>query len=99
LTKTFSPVIIFIALMQVIAFGASASKHSINKIFATYTAHQFENAKIEILDLNDFALPLFTVDLETETGIPENAKQFYNKLQTADLIIISLYEISQNITT
>lgn len=78
--------------MKIIAFGASTSKHSINKQFAIYTANQFENAEIEILDLNDFPLPLFTVDLENETGIPDNAKRFYNKLQTADLILISLSE-------
>lgn len=78
--------------MKIVAFGASSSKHSINKQFAIFTANQFDNADIEVLDLNDFPLPLFSVDLESEKGVPENAKQFYFKLQTADLIIISLSE-------
>lgn len=56
------------------------------------TANQFDNTEREVLDLNDFPLPLFTVDLESEMGIPDNAKHFYNKLQTADLIIMSLSE-------
>lgn len=78
--------------MKIIAFGASASKQSINKQFAIFAANQFDNAEIEVLELNDFPLPLFTVDLEREMGIPDNAKKFHDKLQTADLIIISLSE-------
>lgn len=78
--------------MKILAFGASTSKNSINKTFASFTASQFENTDIEVLDLNDFDLPIFNVDLEKEKGIPENAILFYNKLKTADLIIISLAE-------
>jgi NAD(P)H-dependent FMN reductase len=78
--------------MKIVAFGASASKQSINKQFAIYAANQFRNTEIEILDLNNYPLPIFTVDLESEDGIPDNAKHFYDKLQTANLIIISLAE-------
>ncbi|MEO8255397.1 MAG: NAD(P)H-dependent oxidoreductase, partial [Flavobacterium sp.] len=52
--------------MKITAFGGSNSKHSINKHFATYAASLFENADVEVLDLNDFAMPLFSVDLEKE---------------------------------
>jgi len=78
--------------MKIIAFGASASKKSINKQFAIFAANLFDEAEIEVLDLNDFPLPLFTVDLEREMGIPDHAKKFHDKLQTADLIIISVAE-------
>lgn len=78
--------------MKIIAFGASTSKNSINKYFAKYAASQFENEETELLDLNDYSLPVFSVDLESENGIPDNAKHFYHQMQTADLIIISLAE-------
>lgn len=78
--------------MKIIAFGASTSKQSINKQLAIYSANQFENAEIEILDLNDFPLPVYSVDLERENGVPDTAKLFYDKLQSANLIIISLAE-------
>lgn len=78
--------------MKIVALGASSGKDSINKQFAIFTANQFDNAEIEIIDLNDYLLPLFSVDLEKEKGVPEKAKQFYSKLQTADLLIISLAE-------
>jgi NAD(P)H-dependent FMN reductase len=78
--------------MKLIAFGASYSKQSINKKFAAFAARQFQNAEIEILDLNTFSLPLFTVDVELEIGFPENVKLFLDKIEEADLLIISMAE-------
>jgi len=78
--------------MKIIAFGASYSKHSINKLFAKFAAHQFSDATIEILDLNHYQLPLFTVDIEAELGSPAPVKAFLNKIEEADLLIISMAE-------
>ncbi|MDQ1297448.1 MAG: hypothetical protein QG611_1430 [Bacteroidota bacterium] len=78
--------------MKIVAFGASYSKHSINKKFAGFAAEQFNNARIEILDLNNYKVPIFTVDAESETGFPENVKLFLDKLKEADLLIISMAE-------
>ena len=79
-------------MKKIIAFGASSSKTSINKQLATYVANQFKNNEIEILDLNDFEMPLFSVDKESATGIPKLGHDFYEKLGTADLIIVSFAE-------
>ena len=78
--------------MKIIAFGASYSKESINKCFAGFAARQFNNAEIEILDLNNYELPLFTVDAESEIGVPKNARSFLDKLESADLLVISMAE-------
>ena len=56
-------------MKKIIAFGASSSKQSINKQLATYTANQFQNASVEILDLNDYEMPVFSVDKQAENGI------------------------------
>ena len=79
-------------MKKIIAFGASSSMTSINKKLATYAAHQFENASVEVLDLNDYEMPIFSTDKEAETGIPQLAQDFFTKLGTADLIIISFAE-------
>ena len=79
-------------MKKIIAFGASSSKTSINKQLATYAAHLFINTKIEVLDLNDYEMTLFSVDKEIANGIPQLAHDFYSKLGTADLIIISFAE-------
>ncbi len=78
-------------MKKILAFGASTSKTSINKQLATYVAQQFEAADIEVLDLNEYDMPLFSVDREKE-GIPKEASLFYEKIGTADFIVISFAE-------
>ena len=82
--------------MKIVAFGGSNSKQSINKHLATYAAGLFESADVEVLDLNDYAMPLFSVDLEKEIGQAEKAKLFLEKIGTADVLVISLAENNGN---
>jgi len=49
-------------MKKIIAFGASSSIHSINKKLATYAASCVPNAQATILDLNDYEMPIFSVD-------------------------------------
>jgi len=78
--------------MKVLAFAASNSKNSINKQLATYTANLIEGAEVEVLDINDYEMPIFSEDREKELGHPEQAQAFYKKLGEADAIIISFAE-------
>jgi len=78
--------------MKIIAFAASSSKQSINKQIATYAAGLMKGADVEVLDLNDYELPLFSVDQEADIGQPDLAKAFLAKLSGADAIIISFAE-------
>lgn len=82
--------------MKIIAFGGSPSKNSINKKLATYAAGLFEKADVEVLDLNDFQMPLFSVDIEVEIGQHPLAKAFLAKISTADIIVVSLAENNGN---
>lgn len=85
--------------MKIIAFGASTSKNSINKNLATYAASLFENASIEVLDLNDYAMPLFNVDIEIAIGEHEMAHAFLTKINSADLLVVSMAEHNGNYST
>lgn len=82
--------------MKIVAFGGSNSTKSINKQLATYAAGLFENAEVEVLDLNDFAMPLFSVDLEKEVGQHDLAKAFLAKIKNADILVVSLAENNNN---
>jgi NAD(P)H-dependent FMN reductase len=84
--------------MKLIAFAASTSRNSINKTLVTYAASLVEGADVEVLDLNDYELPLFSEDKEKELGQPEAAKRFFEKLGTADAIIVSFAEHNGNYT-
>lgn len=78
--------------MKVLAFAASTSKQSINKKLARYAAEIVENASFEMLDLNDYELPLFSADREVELGQPELAQAFLTKIAECDALIISFAE-------
>lgn len=82
--------------MKIIAFGASPSEKSINKKLATYAAGLFGNIEVEVLDLNDFQMPLFSVDIEAKIGQHELAKTFLAKIGSADFLVISLAENNGN---
>ena len=78
--------------MNVVAFAASTSKTSINKQLVTYATGLLTQANVEVLDLNDFELPLFSEDKEKEIGQPQAAKDFLEKLNGADAVVISFAE-------
>jgi len=78
--------------MKVLAFAASNSKKSINKQLVTYAASLVDGAEVEVLDLNDYELPLFSEDREEELGHPELAKAFMAKVAASDAVMISFAE-------
>tara|TARA_B110000014_G_scaffold236071_1_gene201067 strand:+ start:2452 stop:2976 length:525 start_codon:yes stop_codon:yes gene_type:complete len=78
--------------MKILAFGASNSENSINQMFAGYTAKQFTNAEVEMLHIDDYEMPLFSMKREEALGNPDLSKKFFAKIGEADLIIISFAE-------
>lgn len=78
--------------MKVLAFAASSSKKSINKKLVTYASSLLDDAEVEVLDLNDYELPLFSQDKEESLGHPALAKDFLAKIEASDALIISFAE-------
>jgi chromate reductase, NAD(P)H dehydrogenase (quinone) len=79
-------------MKNIIAFAGSNSKVSINKQLAVYAASLVDDVNVTVLDLNDYSLPLYGMDLENEKGFPENAHKFLDLLKNTDGIILSLAE-------
>ncbi|TDS17382.1 NADPH-dependent FMN reductase [Sphingobacterium paludis] len=84
--------------MKILAFAGSNSSRSINKKFVSSVSKYYKEADdiVEILDLNDFEMPLFSVDYEREHGIPAQALAFAEKIDEADFILLSLAENNGN---
>lgn len=78
--------------MKIVAFAASNSSTSINKQLAAYTANLADGASVEVLDINDYEMPIFSEDREKEVGHHELAIAFFNKLSESDAIVISYAE-------
>jgi NAD(P)H-dependent FMN reductase len=78
--------------MKILAFAASSSSKSINKALANYAASLVEGANFEMLDINDYEMPIYSQDREEELGQPQLAKDFFAKIGEADAIIIAFAE-------
>ena len=86
-------------MKKILGIGASNSKKSINRQFASWAISQVEDMKREVLDLNDYEMPIYSKDRENESGIPAEAKALKSKIKAADAIIISFAEYNGSYTS
>jgi len=75
--------------MKILVFGASSSRESINRAFARHAAYRLHSEvpsglEIEELDLNDYEMPIYSIDREREMGIPRAARHFFEQVGAAD---------------
>lgn len=78
--------------MKILAIAGTNSETSINKQLVTYATTFFENAEVEIVDMNDFEMPIYKHQREVENGIPQQAADFAAKIDSADILLVSLSE-------
>jgi chromate reductase len=79
-------------MKKIITLGGSSSKKSINKQLAEYTGSLLEGVEVINLDLNDFDLPLYSIDVENEQGFSKDLLALNEIVELTDGIIISLAE-------
>lgn len=79
-------------MKKIITLGGSNSKKSINKQLAEYTGSLLEGVEVINLDLNDFDLPLYSIDVENEQGFSKDLLALNEIVEVTDGIIISLAE-------
>lgn len=84
--------------MKILALAGSNSKQSINKQLVNYTVGLLPDIEPIFADLNDFPLPLFSVDLEKTDGIPDQARKFKEQIDQSDGIVLSLAEHNGSFT-
>lgn len=87
--------------MKVLAFAASNSTQSINKQLVVHAADLLRDtvnsdAQSQVLDLNDFEMPIYSADREQGEGIPQPAHRFFNAIGAADALLISFAEHNGN---
>lgn len=86
-------------MKKILVFGASSSKNSINRKLALYAGSQLHQFETVVLDLNDFEMPIFSIDRERESGVPQAALDFKSHIEGADGIIISFAEHNGSYST
>lgn len=78
--------------MKILGFAASNSIQSINNRLVKFALTYFKEEHTELLDLNDYEMPIYSADREWASAIPMLAYDFAGKIKEADLIIISFAE-------
>lgn len=79
-------------MKKIAAFGASNSKNSLNHQLALWAARQIEKVDIVEVRLDDFEMPIYSIDREKASGIPQLAQDFKQIVNESDGIIISFAE-------
>ena len=85
---------------RILAFAGSLRKDSWNKKLVRVAAAQAQaaGAAVTLIELNDFMLPLFSEDDESEHGLPENARRLKDLMQSHQGFLISSPEYNSSIT-
>jgi len=79
-------------MKNIVTIGGSSSKNSINKALAEYVGSLVNNVELTNVDLNNYEMPLFSVDLEAQIERPKRAKELNEVIEKADGVVISLAE-------
>lgn len=79
-------------MKRVITIGGSTSKNSINKQLAEYAGSLLTNVAVVNIDLNDYEMPLFSIDIENKNGFPTGTIALNAMVEDSDGFIISLAE-------
>jgi len=79
-------------MKKIVTIGGSNSKNSITKQLAEYTGKLIQNIVLEKIDLNDFEMPMFSVDIENGIGFPKAAKELNAIFDKADGFVVVLAE-------
>ena len=82
--------------MKILAFAGSNSTVSINKKLVTFASTFFSDDEVEILDLNDFEMPIYKREIELASGTPQKALDFAAKIDECYLILLSTPENNGN---
>ncbi len=82
--------------MKILAFAASNSRRSINRTLIDHAALRLRDiapgAEIETLDLNDYEMPIYSIDREREGGVAAPAQDFFARIGAADAVLVSFAE-------
>lgn len=79
-------------MKRILAFSGSNSSKSINQALVTYASSLLEKSEVTLIDLRDYEMPLFSLDLEEEIGKHENAVKLRELFEAHDGFLISLPE-------
>ncbi|MEO1059839.1 MAG: NAD(P)H-dependent oxidoreductase [Actinomycetota bacterium] len=90
--------------MRLLAFAASNSSRSINRRLVDHAVELLEgglvpDVTVDTIDLNDFEMPIYSIDRQEADGIPQEAHDFRAAIGRSDGLLISFAEHNGSYTT
>src|SRR5689334_17100840 len=85
--------------MHILAFAASTREKSLNKQLVALAAQIAREAEadVELVQFEDFDMPMYDGDCEREQGLPTGARRLVAKLRRADAVLIATPEYNYSI--
>ena len=85
---------------RILIFSGSARAGSYNAKLAALVGKHLALADAEVthISLKDYSLPIFDADLETNSGIPQNAQKLKRLMQESDGVFIACPEYNAGVT-
>ena len=88
--------------MKTLAFAASNHSQSINGALVGYAAARLKtfspSVEIEFIDINNYEMPIYSMDLEKSDGVHPLAQSLFYKIGEADALIVSFAEYNGYVT-
>lgn len=85
-------------MKKILLFTGSNSPQSINRKLVEYAYSLLKPHEATLIDLRDYALPLYGIETEQKEGVPENAYKLRELLLTHDALIIAVTEHNGSVT-
>ena len=87
-------------MTKILAFAGSSRTGSLNRQLIVVAAHgaREAGADVTLIDLRDYALPLYDGDLEAESGLPEGVKKLKELFLQHQGLLIAAPEYNGSIT-
>lgn len=85
--------------LRVLVLSASLRRDSLNHRLATLAArvvHE-KGSQADLASVGDFDVPFYDQDMETESGLPQGAREFCRRLKSADAFIVASPEYNASV--
>lgn len=88
------------AALKILAFSGSARRESLNRKFLAVAVQAVRDAgaDVTLIDLKDYALPLYDGDLEEAAGLPAAATKLIELISAHDALLIASPEYNSMLT-
>ena len=78
--------------MKILAFAGSNSSTSINQQLLEHVVGRIQGHEIKAVNLATYTLPIFSIDIEKNEGIPINATIIKNLIAESDALVVAVNE-------